>query len=402
MKRITTLLSIMITACLAIHAQDADSTGSEYINSAELMLGSSSRLNIGGYGEVHFNQPLAEGQKNTGTLDVHRIVMFLGYNFSAKTQFVSEIEFEYARELWVEQAFLQHRLNSSINFRAGLLLVPMGIINEYHEPTTFNGVERPIIDNRISPSTWREVGFGISGNILPLTMKYQLYAVGGLNGYDTKGVLTGSSGLREGRQKGSKAYVTSPALTGKIEYYGIKNLNIGLSGYFGKSQSRLYSKLPKDDALLMASADSSVLGISMIGADARYQHKGLEMRGQVYYTSISNTDQYNVFTGTATANNDLGRSALGYYAEAGFNVLRPFIGIEQELIPFVRYEFYDMHNTVDPVTDKNLDYKNTIITTGLTLKLNSKAALKTDIQFTKPASSDQYTNVFNAGIGVMF
>lgn len=402
MKRITTLLLILISASLITQAQETDSTGSKYLNSAELMLANNSRLNIGGYGEVHFNQPFTQGQKNLGTLDVHRLVMFLGYNFSPKTQFVSEIEFEYAKELWVEQAFLQHRLNSYINFRAGLMLVPMGIINEYHEPTTFNGVERPIIDNRISLSTWREVGLGFSGNILPLTMKYQLYAVGGLNGYDTKGVFTGSAGLREGRQKGSKAYASSPALTGKVEFYGVSNLNIGLSGYFGKSQSKLYSKLPKDDSALQARADSSVVGITMIGADARYQHGGLELRGQVYYTSFSNTEQYNAFTGTGTANNDLGSSMLGYYAEAGYNVFRPFSGIEQELIPFIRYEYYDMHNSVDAETAKNLNYRSTIITTGLTLSLNRKAVLKTDLQFTKAGSSDEYTRVFNAGIGVMF
>jgi hypothetical protein len=402
MKKTISLLSTLIMACMTIQAQEPDSTGSKYQNSAELMLNDNTGLNIGGYGEVHFNKPFARDQKDLSALDVHRLVMFLGYNFSSKTQFVSEIEFEYAKELWVEQAFLQHRINRHVNFRAGLMLVPMGIINEYHEPNTFNGVERPVIDNRISLSTWREVGLGFSGNILPITMKYQLYAVGGLNGYDTKGIFTGSSGLREGRQKGSKAYASSPALTGKVEYYGIKNLNIGLSGYFGKSQSKLYSKLPKDNEALTARADSSVVGISMIGADARYRLSGLELRGQVYYTSITNTEQYNDFTGTVTGNNDLGKSMLGYYAEAGYNVFRPFSGVDQELIPFVRYEFYDMHNSVEGDTDKNLNYQNTIITAGLTFKLNQKAVIKTDVQFTKPASSDMYNKVFNAGIGVMF
>lgn len=402
MKKTISLLSILIMTCMTTRAQEPDTTGSEYINSAGLMLNEKNGLNIGGYGEVHFNQPFTKGQKNLSTLDVHRLVMFLGYNFSSKTQFVSEIEFEYAKELWVEQAFIQHRLNRYINLRAGLLLVPMGIINEYHEPTTFNGVERPVIDNRISLSTWREVGLGLSGNILPLTMKYQLYAVGGLNGYDTKGIFTGSSGLREGRQKGSKAYASSPALTGKVEYYGIKNLNIGLSGYFGKSQSRLYSKLPKDNETLTARADSSAVGISMIGADARYRLSGLELRGQVYYISITNTEQYNDFTSTGTGQNDLGKSMLGYYAEAGYNVFRSFSGMEQELIPFVRYEFYDMHNSVDGDVEKNLDYRNTIITAGLTFKLTQKAVIKTDVQFTKAASADLFNKVFNAGVGVMF
>ena len=77
---------------------------------------------------MHFNQPMNKGVKENGTLDLHRLVLFVGYNFTEKTQFISEIEFEYAKELWVEQAYLQHRLNKYINIKAGLILVPMGII----------------------------------------------------------------------------------------------------------------------------------------------------------------------------------------------------------------------------------------------------------------------------------
>jgi hypothetical protein len=402
MRRIITILTTALIFSTATLAQIADSTGLQYLNSAELMLNNDGKLNIGGYGEVHYNQPVSKNQKELGTLDVHRIVMFLGYNFSKSTQFVSEIEFEYAKELWVEQAFLQHKITKSVNLRAGLLLVPMGIINEYHEPTTFNGVERPTIDNRLSLSTWREIGFGFSGNLLPANMKYQLYAVGGLNGYDTKAIFNGSSGLREGRQKGSKAYMSSPAVTGKIEYYGIKNLNIGLSGYMGKSQSKLYGKLPDDNAGLQARADSSSVGIAMVGADARFQMKGLEIRGQAYFTSISNTHQYNNFTRTGTTNNDLGKTMSGYYIEAGYNVFRPLGSIEQELVPFIRYEFYNTHQSVDNSTTENLNYKNTLITTGLTYRLNKKAVIKTDIQFAKSAAVNKFSKVINAGIGVMF
>ncbi len=402
MKRILFLLTAILIISSAIKGQESDSTGTQYLNSAEIMLRNDGKLNIGGYGEVHYNQPLSKNQKELGTLDVHRIVMFLGYNFSKKTQFVTEIEFEYAKELWVEQAFLQHRITKSVNLRAGLLLVPMGIINEYHEPTTFNGVERPGIDNRLSLSTWREIGFGVSGNLLPATLKYQLYLVGGLNGYDTKAVFNGSSGLREGRQKGSKAYFTSPALTGKIEFYGIKNLNIGLSGYFGKSQSKLFGKLPDDNASLRANADSSAVGIAMVGADARYQYKGIEMRGQVYYTSISNTGQYNIFTRAGTKYNDLGKSMFGYYAEAGYDIFRLFSNIDHELVPFIRYEFYNTHQSVDTNITENLNYKITLITTGLTFRLIKRAVIKTDFQLVKSAAATEYSKIFNAGIGVMF
>ena len=116
-------------------------------------------ITIGGYGQVDYNQP--EGKN--GKLDVHRFIIFLGYKFSDRVQFVTEIEFEHVKELFVEQAFLSYSVSDNFNIRGGLMLVPMGIVNEYHEPTTFNGVERPNVDKSIVPSTWREIGIGISG-----------------------------------------------------------------------------------------------------------------------------------------------------------------------------------------------------------------------------------------------
>lgn len=402
MKTTAFIFLFNILTVFIVTGQVQDSTGNSFNNSADLLLKSNSRLGIGGYGEVHYNQPLSDGQKELGTLDVHRMVMFLGYNFSKSTQFVSEIEAEYAKELWVEQAFLQHKINNYINIRAGLLLVPMGIINEYHEPVTFNGVERPIIDNKLGLSTWREAGAGVAGTILPASLKYQLYVVSGLNGYDTKAVFNGANGLREGRQKGSKAYVSSPAFTGKVEYFGIRNLNIGLSAYAGRSQSRLYGKLPEGNDEMKQRADSSSIGISMLGADARFERRGLAIRGQLYYVSLSNTNEYNKFTRSTGGDNDLAKSMTGYYAEAGYNVLFLFSETEKQLIPFVRYEYYNTHNTVNESLTANPAYKNKIITTGLTLKLNEKAVFKTDMQFSRSAAAEKYSRIFNAGIGVMF
>jgi hypothetical protein len=399
-KKISILVAILFTHFAFISASDSQEVS--FQNSADILLGKENKLNIGGYGEIHYNQPFANNKQELGQVDVHRMVLFFGYNFSPNTQFVTEIEYEYANEIWIEQLFLQQKINPSISFRAGLLLIPMGIINEYHEPTTFHGVERPIIDNKIAPSTWREIGFGLTGNILPLNLKYQAYLVNGFNGYDTKGVFSGANALRQGRQKGSKAYVNSPAFAGKIEYYGAKNLSLGLSAYQGLSQSKLYHNLAKDDATNRLRADSSVVGISMLGADARYQQNGFELRGQLYYTQLTNTKQYNEFTRSSSSNNDLGKALVGYYIEAGYNVFKPFNSLKEELIPFVRYEYFDTHHAIDEITTKNLAYQQTIITTGLTYKLTPNAAIKTDVQFTKSAASSTYNKVFNAGIGFMF
>lgn len=399
-KKLLTIGYIAAFASIA-SAQQTDSVQNTYKNTADLLLEQNQNLQIGGYGEVHFNKPIQDNTHTLGTADVHRIVLFTGYSFSEKTHFVSEIEFEYAKELWVEQAFLQHSLHKYAQFRAGLLLVPMGIINEYHEPSTFNGVERPIIDNKLSLSTWREIGFGLTGTIVPYSLKYQAYVVNGLNGYDSKAVFTGDKGLREGRQKGSKAYTTSPSVTGKVEYFGFPNLNIGLSGYVGTSQSKLYASVNKDSVAQVAKADSSTVDIVMWGADVRYKKQGVKIRGQVYYTNVYNTAQYNVFNTKDGNLHDLGKAMLGYYAEIGYNVLTNST-CSRELIPFVRYEFYNMHHKVSHASITNPAFKNTHITAGLTYKIHQNAVIKTDILFAKSAIADVYSKTINAGIGVMF
>ncbi|MDO9615560.1 MAG: hypothetical protein Q7J86_13675, partial [Bacteroidota bacterium] len=240
MKRILFSAALLL-ATVFTQAQSQEQTKPEYQNIADKLLISNSKLTIGGYGEVHYHQPLSSETRRNGELDVHRMVMLFGYQFSDRTQFVTELEFEHVSEVYVEQAFLQHKLNKSINFRAGLLLIPMGVVNEYHEPTTFNGVERPLVDNKINPTTWREIGFGLSGTIQPANLKYQAYLVNGFNGYDGAAKLNGNNGLRSGRQKGASSYISSPNFTAKVEYYGIRGLNIGLSGYLGDTQSKLYN-----------------------------------------------------------------------------------------------------------------------------------------------------------------
>ncbi|MBZ0241873.1 MAG: hypothetical protein K8F24_01540, partial [Bacteroidales bacterium] len=174
MKKNIFLLIFTLVNALSF-AQSSDTASNYYMNTADNLLLKDSKLLIGGYGEIHYNQPLNSDLRMNGALDVHRMVMLLGYNFNEKIQFISELEFEHVKEVYVEQAFLQNKLNNSVSFRGGLILVPMGIVNEYHEPTAFNGVERPLIDNYIAPTTWREIGFGVTGNFLPASLKYQAY-----------------------------------------------------------------------------------------------------------------------------------------------------------------------------------------------------------------------------------
>ena len=336
-------------------------------------------------------------------MDVHRLVLLFGYRFTNKLSFVTEIEIEHVSEVYVEQAFFNYAFNTYFNLRGGLLLIPMGIINEYHEPPTFNGVERPMIDTYIAPSTWREIGIGATGYIPEISLRYQAYLVNGFKSYaGGVGYLDGSSGLRKGRQKGAESMFFFPAFAGRVEYYGVLGLNIGLSAYAGKTQSSLYNGMDRSDNLARASADSTVVGVSMIGADARYSRKGFGARAQVYYTRITNSRQYNYFTSADGHPNDLGSSMYGYYMELSYNVFQPFRKIKSELIPFVRFSQYDTQATVDTELDKDMSYRTTMITTGIGYWFISQLALKTDIQFVKRGNEDGFHNIFNAGIAVMF
>lgn len=400
MKNIFLTTVLLMTSVSSLVAQTDTVPANLYINSAEKMLMTNGNLKIGGYGEAHYNQPISSEQKKNGILDIHRFVMMLGYQFNDELQFVTELEFEHVVEFYVEQAFLQYKLNKSISIRGGLILTPMGIVNEYHEPTTFNGVERPQIDNAISPSTWREIGIGITGVILPVSLKYQAYIMNGFNGFDGQARIGGASGLRGGRQKGADSYISSPNFSGKVEYFGFRGLNLGLSGYFGDTQSTLYHNLDKNDDAGLARADSSVVGISMIGADARYSYKGLKLTGQFYYTQLSNTEEFNKFT-TGKGGGNLGSSMYGYYIDLGYNVLR-MVKTEKQLLPFVRYSNYDTHHKVPVNITDNLSYQKNVITTGLSFFLSQGAVVKADLQFVKTGASDKYATTFNAGFGVMF
>ncbi len=402
MRQLITL-ALVLSFIFGASAQKIVEVTSAYQNVADKLLSTDGKLVIGGYGEIHYNQPLKSDIRYNGTLDVHRMVLLFGYNFNSRTQFISELEFEHVSEVYVEQAFLQHKLTSFANFRAGLLLVPMGIVNEYHEPTTFNGVERPLVDSKIAPSTWREIGVGFSGNIIPASLKYQAYLVNGFNGYKAGvGVFNGNNGFRSGRQKGAESYISSPNFTGKIEYYGIRGLNLGLSAYVGKTQSTLYNGLNKQNTAAVAKADSSVTSIAMLGLDARYNKGGLQMRGQVYYSAIGNTEAYNKLTAKNGVNNDLGSAMMGYYVEAGYDILSFFSGSKTELVPFVRYENYNTHLQTAGALVKNLAYDNNVITSGLTYKLAKGVVLKADMQFVKSKLATEYSKVFSAGVGVMF
>ncbi len=359
------------------------------INAAQKILSKTSdnKLTIGGYGEITYNQPESEN----GELDVQRLVLLFGYKFSDNIQFVTEIELEHVEEVFVEQAFVNYSLGDNFSVRGGLMLVPMGIINEYHEPTTFNGVERPAVDNKIVPTTWREIGVGVNGRFPDINLSYQAYIFNGfksteIDNDEIKGLLSGSSGLRGGRQKGIQSTVSTPTFSTKLDYYGILGLRLGLSGYFGRTQA--------DDEI--EDIDGATIGIAMVGVDARFNYRKFEARGEFIYASLSDTDDYNDLTGK-----DLGSALLGYYVEGGYNVLP--LSAKQKLVSFVRYENYDTHTETEDNTIRNDAFNRSDITFGLSYHIVDRVVLKGDYQIKDNAlSGAEVGNQLNFGIGVWF
>src|SRR5689334_4991064 len=189
---------------------------------------------ISGYMDFHFNKAEAEG----GVLDFHRFVLIVNHSFSPRIRFVAELELEHAfvegleeaGEVELEQAYVDFLLTRSFNVRAGMLLVPMGIINERHEPPVFQGVERPFVDTVIIPTTWFDAGAGVHGEI-GRGLRYRAYVMAPLNAVK----FSADEGFREGIQKGSRSNVRNAALAARTEYIGFPNLTIGASVWSGQS-----------------------------------------------------------------------------------------------------------------------------------------------------------------------
>jgi hypothetical protein len=380
MKKLGLLLAVVI---LSLNGFSQEKSNPDYQNAGQRLLRENlpKGVTMGGYAQIDYNEP--DGAE-AGKLDVHRLVLLIGYKFNDKVSFLTEIEYEHVKEVYVEQAYLKYKASENLNVLAGLMLVPMGIINEYHEPTTFYGVERPNVDKYVVPTTWRELGVGISGNIDNASLKYQAYLFNGFKSYaDGSGVLRGSDGLRKGRQKGAESVVSSPNFSTKLDYYGIAGLRIGLAGYFGETQT--------DDTTL----ESATVGVSMVGIDMRYKYNNLELRGQYISANISDSDKYNMLTGK-----DLGSKLNGLYGELAYNFE---LNGNEKLTPFIRYEKYNTHAETAGNLPANAAYDKNELIFGMNYKVADGAAFKVDYQLINNAVTGSDTKKqFNAGVAIWF
>ena len=196
------------------------------------------KTSLGGYGELHYNQLDGKGgASGKDEFDFHRFVLFLGHQFNERTRFFSELEVEHSffnsssgkGELELEQAYVEFDLNDNHSAKAGLFLIPVGIINETHEPPTFYGVERNPVEGAIIPTTWWAGGVGLSGK-LGGGFSYDLAVHEGLStNNNVNGSTTNKYAIRAGRQKTSEARASDLATTARLKWTGIPGLELAAS-----------------------------------------------------------------------------------------------------------------------------------------------------------------------------
>jgi hypothetical protein len=326
------------------------------------------RVTIGGYGELHYSN----FENNDDEIDFHRFVLFFGYDFNDWIKFASELE--------IEQAFLDFLLSRPINLRAGLMLVPVGIINETHEPPTFYGVERPDVDRVIIPTTWWEAGVGIHGNIAP-GLNYKLYYVSSLDAEDFRA----RDGLRAGRQKVIEAKAEDFALTGRLEYTGLPGLKLGGSFLWGDTSQ-------DDDAL----GDATV---TLWEADLQYSIRNFDLRGIYAYIDVDDTEK--IFSKTGQV---IGETIVGWYVEGAYRFLNLiFPDTEQDLAVFARYSEYDTQDDVASGLTDDGQFDIDVFTVGLDYKPHPSVVIKVDYQDRDNDSSTvEATDQWNVGIGYWF
>lgn len=348
------------------------------------------RTTIGGYGEVHYVN--ASGSGTPGQATVRRFVVYLAHAFDDRFAMRSELEVEDARlesaspagEVAVEQLYLDYRASAAFTLRGGLVLPPIGIINETHEPTTFNGVARPDFDNDVIPTTWREVGVGALGTIPGNAgLSYRLYVVNGLRASG----FSAAEGIREGRQEGQDATFANPSVTGRLEW-GRPGIRIGGSFWYGGSAAQ-------EPALgdgIFANA------VALLSADARVESGAASFRGVFATVHVSDADRINAVYGHGMASR-----ITGGYAEAAYDLLSLVASRgPSRLNAFVRHERYDTQASVPASTVGDRALARRLTTFGLVYKPIYNIALKADYQIRRNRAHAGEDQVARLGLGYQF
>ena len=364
-------------------------------------------LSIGGYGHGYYRSSSVEGADRT---DLYRQIFYVGYKFNDWILLNTEIEFEHVDEAFVEFAYLDFLLNEKANVRAGLMLTPMGFVNEVHEPTTYFGNIRPEVEKRIIPTTSRENGVGLYGNLTD-NLEYRLYVQNSFAAINKDGSSNiAGSDLRDIRQKGAKAEADDLAVTGRLDWKPWSGVILGGSFWTGDmGQDKVlyeYENGPGSD-------NPNPLGKPEVGMDlyevhAQYKRHGLWLRGMFAQAQIDDAGKLSQSIGKdgSVQGDNVGDTMTGWYAEAGYDIL-PHVADapEQALYPWVRYT--DLDTQADMPSGYSADPANdrTITEAGVHYMPHPNVAVKAEVkQFDSEASGDANNNQteYLVGIGYHF
>jgi hypothetical protein len=357
-------------------------------------------LSLGGYGEANYQATAGDENGKNDNADMERLVLYAGYKFTDSILFNSEIEFEHGStdkggSVSVEMAALDFFIDPMANVRAGMVLMPMGFINPIHEPPFFFGNNRPEVERRIIPSTWREIGVGLFGELLP-NLTYTAYAVNGLNGANFN-----SDGIRSSRQQGSQAKAEDLAFVGRVDYAPaqLPGVSVGGSAYLGNSGQNQTFAGQQVDAFTQ-----------LYEAHVQWKYRGLEFRTLGSWGHIDDADvltQHSKNLAAAdksgkTKAQTIGEENYGWYSEVGYDIL-PLIfkDTTQYLAPFFRYEQMDTLASIPTGGTDDETKDRQIYQFGLNYKPIPNVVIKADYRnFT--AKKGSLPDDFNLGFGFIF
>jgi len=343
-------------------------------------------VSLGGYGEVlyeNYASELEDGSpaSKSDQFDALRAIIYIGYKFNDRLLFNSEIEIEHGNEAFLEFGYLDYLLNENVGVRGGLLLAPLGFLNELHEPPIFLGTERPVTEQRIIPSTWRENGIGLFGSTKDFN--WRVYVMNSLDGAGFD-----DDGFRGGRQKGSKALAEDLGVAGRFDYVGKPGLILGASGYMGETaQNRELEGETIDGRIFIWDAHVD------------YKVRGWELRGLVAGATVDDPISLNELNGLTGADG-VGEQMLGWYLEAGYDILRSTT-TPQQLLPYVRYEQVNTQQEVAEGFAANPANDLTVLSLGAAWKPAPQAVFKLGYQIHQN-EAETGLNQFNMQIGWLF
>ncbi len=356
-------------AQIASQQAQLESLASAVENQSKVTGSVNSATNVGFYGEVHYNsfkEPDAAIGKNN--IHLHRAVILLNHAFSDDLHFYSEFEFEGAAdtteiETEVEQAFIDWRVHPKVSLNIGQFLIPVGLLNETHEPNVFYGVERNPVEELIIPATWWEKGVMVRA--LPAEGLAVDFAVhNGLRG--DVNALGGADGLREFRQEFGGARAEDLAYTLRVKYSGINGLELGVTA------QRQDNITQSTDLLVGGKAPATLLE-----AHADWHWQGVGVRALFTQWDIDN---------------DVAK-AIGADKMQGFYV-EPSYRVNDKVGVFARYNDW---NTAANAVGKDDDKQTNV---GVNYWIEPRVVLKADLQNTnKP---DNEGDGFNLGVGLSF